>query len=52
MNNIDNNKYNIVTLCGSMKFKNEFMKTRDKLVLYGNIVFTPTFLQCKYGNKF
>lgn len=33
MNNIDNNKYNIVTLCGSMKFKSEFMKARDELVL-------------------
>lgn len=43
MDSIDNNKYNIVTLCGSMRFKNEFMKVRDELVLNGNIVFTPNF---------
>lgn len=43
MNSIDNNKYNMITLCGSMKFKNEFMKVRDELVLNGNIVFTPNF---------
>ena len=38
-----NNKYNIITLCGSIKFKNEFMKVQEKLTLEGNIVFTPNF---------
>ena len=38
-----NNKYNIITLCGSIKFKNEFMKIQEKLTLEGNIVFTPNF---------
>ena len=37
------NKYNIITLCGSIKFKNEFMKVQEELVLKGNIVFTPNF---------
>ena len=37
------NKYNIITLCGSIKFKEEFMKVQEKLTLDGNIVFTPNF---------
>ena len=36
-------KYNIITLCGSIKFKTEFMKVQEKLTLEGNIVFTPNF---------
>ncbi len=40
---MDNNKYNIITLCGSIKFKTEFMRIQEKLVLNGNIVFTPNF---------
>ena len=40
---IDNNKYNIITLCGSIKFKDEFMKLQEKLTLDGNIVLTPNF---------
>ena len=39
-----NNKYNIITLCGSVKFKDEFMKVQEKLTLEGNIVLTPNFL--------
>ena len=37
------NKYKIITLCGSTKFKNEFMKVQEKFTLEGNIVFTPNF---------
>ena len=37
------NRYNIITLCGSIKFKDEFMKVQEKLTLEGNIVFTPNF---------
>lgn len=37
------NKYNIITLCGSIKFKDEFMKVQERLTLDGNIVFTPNF---------
>lgn len=37
------NKYNIITLCGSIKFKNEFIKVQERLTLEGNIVFTPNF---------
>ena len=37
------NKYNIITLCGPIKFKEEFMEVQEKLTLDGNIVFTPNF---------
>lgn len=37
------NKYHIITLCGSIKFKTEFMKVQEELTLKGNIVFTPNF---------
>ena len=37
------NKYNVITLCGSIKFKNEFIKVQERLILEGNIVFTPNF---------
>lgn len=40
-----NNKYNIITLCGPIKFKEEFMKVQEKLTLEGNIVFTPNFFK-------
>lgn len=33
-----NNKYPIITLCGSTKFKDEFMKAQKVLTLKGNIV--------------
>ena len=36
-------RYNIITLCGSIKFKDEFLKAQEKLTLEGNIVFTPNF---------
>lgn len=36
-------EYNIITLCGSIKFKDEFMKVQEKLILDGNIVLTPNF---------
>ena len=31
-------KYNVVTLCGSTKFKLEFMQVQKELTLQGNIV--------------
>lgn len=37
------NRYKIVTLCGSIKFKSEFLKVQEELTLNGNIVFTPNF---------
>ena len=36
-------RYNIITLCGSIKFKDEFLKVQEKLTLERNIVFTPNF---------
>ena len=32
------NNYNIITLCGSTKFKEEFLKAQKELTLQGNIV--------------
>ena len=37
------NKYKIITLCGSIKFKEEFIKVQEKLTLEGNIILTPNF---------
>ena len=31
-------KYKVITLCGSTKFKNEFLQVNKKLTLKGNIV--------------
>lgn len=31
-------KYNVVTLCGSTRFKDEFMQAQKRLTLEGNIV--------------
>ena len=42
-------KYNVITLCGSIKFKNEFMKVQEELTLDGNIVFTPNFFNSLKG---
>ena len=36
-------KFNIITLCGSIRFKEEFLKVQERLTLKGNIVFTPNF---------
>lgn len=33
-----NNKYPVITLCGSTRFKNEFMEVQKQLTLEGNIV--------------
>ena len=38
-------KYKVITLCGSIKFKEEFLKIQEKLTLNGNIVLTPNFFQ-------
>ena len=35
--------YKIITLCGSIKFKEEFMKIQQKLTLDGNIILMPNF---------
>ena len=40
---IDNRKYNVVTLCGSIKFKDKFEEVQEKLTLEGNIVLIPNF---------
>lgn len=37
------NKYNVITLCGSIKFKEEFEKIQEELTLAGNMVLTPNF---------
>ena len=37
------NKSKVITLCGSIKFKETFLKEQEKLTLEGNIVFPPNF---------
>ena len=34
-------KYKIITLCGSSRFKEDFLKQQEKLTLMGNIVLGP-----------
>lgn len=33
----------VITLCGSLKFKNEMMKVAEQLALEGNCVITPVY---------
>lgn len=33
-------KYKVITLCGSTKFKDDFMREQKRLTLEGNIIFT------------
>jgi hypothetical protein len=40
-------KMNVITLCGSTKFKEEFEKTNKELTLKGNVVFSVAL----YGHK-
>ena len=39
----NNNRYKIIALCGSIKFKEKFIKVQEKLTLENNIVLTPNF---------
>ncbi len=36
-------RYNVITLCGSIKFKDKFIKIKEELTLKGNIILTPNF---------
>lgn len=36
-------KYKIITLCGSIKFKDDFLREEQRLALDGNIVLSVTF---------
>lgn len=33
-----NHRYKVITLCGSTKFKNEFLREQERLTLAGNVV--------------
>lgn len=37
-------KYPVVTLCGSTRFKDQFMEAQKRLTLEGNIVISVGFL--------
>ena len=39
----NNRKYKVITLCGSIKYKDIFLKVQENLTLKGNIVFMPNF---------
>ena len=36
-------KYKIITLCGSIKFKEDFLREQTRLTMEGNIVLCPNF---------
>lgn len=36
-------KYKIITLCGSIKFRDDFLREEQRLALDGNIVLSVTF---------
>lgn len=38
-------KYKVITLCGSTKFKDEFLKVQKQLTLEGNIVISVGFFE-------
>ncbi len=40
-------KYKVITLCGSAKFKEEFLMMHQKLTLEGNIVLLPVFFDAE-----
>lgn len=42
--------FKVITMCGSTKFKNEFLQEQKRLTLEGNIVFSVGFFeQCEGG---
>ena len=44
-------KYKVITLCGSTKFKDEFMEVQKKLTLEGNIVISVGLFMHKEENS-
>ena len=44
-------KYKVIALCGSIKFKNDFLREQARLSLEGNIILTPVFLEYYEGFK-
>lgn len=44
-------EYNVITLCGSIKFKEEFIKIQKELTLQGNIVISVGFFDCSEDNE-
>lgn len=45
------NKFKVITLCSSTKFKNEFIKMSKKLTLEGNIILLPVFFEHSGDDK-
>lgn len=44
------NKYKVITLCGSTRFKAEFIKVQKELTLKGNMVISVGFF-CHSGDR-
>ena len=44
-------KYKVITLCGSTKFKDDFFAIQNKLTFEGNIVLSPIFFDKSEENK-
>ena len=45
-------KYKVITLCGSTKFKKEFMEVQKELTLKGNIVISVGFFEQSGDDEF
>ena len=45
------NQYKIITLCGSTKFKNDFLREQKRLTLEGNIVLSVGFFEITENDK-
>ena len=43
--------YKIVTLCGSTRFKDEFIKAQNELTLNGNLVISIEFFETEVSNE-
>lgn len=39
-----NMKHKVITLCGSIKFQDDFLRVQHELTIQGNIVLLPVFL--------
>lgn len=44
-------KYNVITLCGSTKFKDDFLSTQKELTLKGNIVISVILFDHREDEK-
>lgn len=46
------NEFKVVTLCGSTRFKEDFLREQERLVLEGKIVLLPCFFEYSQNDVF